>query len=213
MRHVYLATLFVAVLIFSIFGLRGTRFTSPPIDVFPEWAFPGMKYQPKVRPQAHSDFFADGRADRAPVEHTVMRGMLRDDDAVNLGKDSSGQWVKGFPAAITVDLKLIEHGRERFNIYCAPCHGITGKGDGITKQYGMGTTPSYHDDVRRRLTEGEIFNTITNGTQNKNMLPYADKLTPEDRWAVVAYVRALQRAQRGTAADVTDAAERKKLGL
>lgn len=213
MRHVYLATAFVCVLLFSIFGLRGTIFTSPPIDVFPEWAFPGMKYQPKVRPQAASEFFADGRADRPPVEHTVMRGMLRDDDALYLGKDSSGQWLKGFPAAITVDMKLLEHGRERFTIYCAPCHGLTGNGDGITKKYGMGTTPSYHDDVRRKLTEGQIFDTITHGTQNKNMLSYADKLAPEERWAVVAYVRALQRAQQGTAADVTDAAQRTKLGL
>jgi hypothetical protein len=213
MRHVYLVTLFVAVLIFSIFGLRGTRFTSPPIDVFPEWAFPGMKYQPKVRPQAESRFFADGRADRAPVEHTVMRGMLRDDDALNLGKDASGQWVKGFPAALNVDLPFIEHGRERYTIYCSPCHGLVGDGEGITKRYGMGTTPSYYDDPRMKLTEGEIFNIITNGTQNKNMSPYADKLSPEDRWAVVAYVRALQRAHHGTAADVTDAAARKTLGL
>jgi mono/diheme cytochrome c family protein len=213
MRHVYLATAFIAVLIFSIFGLRGTLFTAPPIDVFPEWAFPGMKYQPKMRPQAESKFFADGRSDRAPVEHTVMRGMLREDDALNLGKDNAGQWVKGFPAAVTVDLKFLERGRERYTIYCAPCHSATGDGNGITKKYGMGTTPTYHDDLRRALTEGQIFDTITNGTQNKNMLPYADKLSPEERWAVVAYVRALQRAQRGTAADVTDAAERQKLGL
>jgi mono/diheme cytochrome c family protein len=213
MRHVYLATAFVGVLLFSIFGLRGTKFTSPPIDVFPEWAFPGMKYQPKVRPQAASQFFADGRADRAPVEHTVMRGMLQEDDALNRGKDSAGQWVKGFPAGVTVDAQLLARGQERYTIYCAPCHGVTGFGDGVTKKYGMGTTPSYHDDVRRRLTEGQIFDTITHGTQNKNMLPYADKLTPEDRWAVVAYVRALQRAQQGKAADVTDANARKTLGL
>jgi mono/diheme cytochrome c family protein len=213
MRHVYLVTVFVAVLLFSLLGLRGTKFTSPPLDVFPEWAFPGMKYQPKLRPQAESRFFADGRADRLPVEHTVMRGMLRTDDALYAGKNASGQWLTGFPSSLTVDVKFIEHGRERYQIYCSPCHGAVGDGNGITKKYGMGATPSYHDDARRKLTDGQIFDTITHGTANKNMLPYADKLSPEDRWAVVAYVRALQRAQQGTAADVTDAAERKKLGL
>lgn len=213
MRNVYLATAFVCVLLVSILGLRGAKFTSPPLDVFPEWAFPGMKYQPKFRPQAESKFFADGRADRLPVEHTVARGALREDDALYLGKDATGAWVRGFPANITVDLKLLERGRDRYTIYCLPCHGGIGDGNGITKKYGMGTTPSYHDDARRKLSEGEIFNTITNGTQNKNMLPYADKLAPADRWAVVAYVRALQRAQQGTAADVTDAAARKTLGL
>ncbi len=213
MRHVYLVTAFVCVLLFSLLGLRGTKFTSPPMDVFPEWAFPGMKYQPRPRAQGASAFFADGRADRLPVEHTVMRGMLRTDDALYAGKDASGKFISGFPAGLTVDVKFIQHGRERYTIYCSPCHGLVGDGNGITKKYGMGATPSYHDDARRKLTEGQIFDTITHGTQNQNMKSYADKLSPEDRWAVVAYVRALQRAQQGTAADVTDAAERKKLGL
>src|SRR3954469_625749 len=114
MRNVYLVTFFLCVLVFSIFGLRGTKFTSPPIDVFPEWAFPGMKYQPKLRPQAASNFFADGRADRMPPEHTVMRGMLRTDDAMFQGKDASGAWIKGFPSAVTIDERLLERGRDRF---------------------------------------------------------------------------------------------------
>lgn len=213
MRHVYLVTAFVCVLLFSILGLRGTKFTSPPMDVFPEWAFPGMKYQPKFRPQSESKFFADGRSDRLPVEHTVMRGMLQDDDFLYRGKDASGGWVRAFPASINVDLKFIQRGKERYDIYCQPCHGATGDGNGITKRYGMATTPSYHDDARRRLSEGEFFNVITNGTASKLMMPYADKLSPEERWAVIAYVRALQRAQQGTAADVTDAAARQSLGL
>ncbi|MEO5959775.1 MAG: cytochrome c [Opitutaceae bacterium] len=213
MRNVYLVTLFVCVLLVSILGLRGTKFTLPPLDVFPEWAFPGMKYQPKFRPQAASTFFADGRADRLPPEHTVMRGMLAEDDHLYRGKDAAGAWVRTFPESVPVDLRTLERGRDRYTIYCLPCHGSIGDGNGITKKYGMGTTPSYHDELRRKLSEGEIFNTITNGTANKNMLPYADKLTPEDRWAVVAYVRALQRAQQGTAADVTDAAARRALNL
>src|SRR3954464_13123991 len=214
MRNVYLVTFFLCVLLFSIFGLRGTKFTSPPIDVFPEWAFPGMKYQPKLRPQAASNFFADGRADRMPPEHTVMRGMLRTDDQLYAGKDAAGAFVKGFPIAI--DAKVLERGRERYSIYCAPCHGALGDGHGITSRYGMNTLVSngnYHTDRVRNMAEGEIFNVITNGSASKVMLPYADKLAPEDRWAVVAYVRALQRAQQGTAADVADASARKTLGL
>lgn len=211
MRNVYLVTAFVCVLIFSIFGLRGTKFTSPPIDVFPEWAFPGMKYQPKFRPQSSSQFFADGRADRMPVEHTVQRGMLREDDHLYRGKNAAGAFAGGFPAALTVDVKFIERGRDRYAIYCTPCHGTLGDGNGITKRYGMGATPTYHDPRLRAMAEGEIYNTITNG--KNTMLPYADKLAPEDRWAVIAYVRALQRAQQGAAADVTDAAAKQTLGL
>lgn len=213
MRNVYLITALACVLILSIFGFRGTKFVQPPIDVFPEWAFPGMKRQPKYRPQADSKFFADGRADRQPVEHTVMRGMLREDDHLNRGKDTAGAFARGFPVALTVDLKFLERGRDRYAIYCLPCHGAVGDGQGITKQYGMGATPTYHDDRLRKMPEGEIFNTITVGSPNKNMLPYADKLAPEDRWAVVAYVRALQRAQQGTVADVTDSAAKQTLGI
>ena len=114
------------------------------------------------------------------------------------------------PAALTVDRKFVERGRDRFTIYCQPCHGAVGDGNGITKQYGMGATPTYHDDRLRKMAEGEIFNTITNGKGQMN--PYGDKLVPADRWAVIAYVRALQRAQSGTLADVP-ADHRKELGL
>ena len=211
MRYVYIVTLFVVVALVSVLGFRGTKFTAPPLDVFPEWAFPGMKYQPKYQPQGSSAFFADGRADRAPVANTVARGMLRDDDALYLGKDAAGAFVRGFPAALKVDVKFIERGRDRYGIYCQPCHGALGDGNGVTKRYGMGATPSYHDDRLRTMAEGELYNTITNG--KNTMLPYADKLAPEDRWAVVSYVRALQRAQQGKPGDVVDAAARKSLGL
>jgi len=211
MRNVYIVTIFVVVALVSVLGFRGTKFTAPPLDVFPEWAFPGMKYQPKYRAQGESAFFADGRADRTPVAHTVARGMLRDDDALYLGKDAAGAFVRGFPSAVKVDVKFVERGRDRYAIYCQPCHGGLGDGNGVTKRYGMGATPSYHDDRLRSMAEGELYNTITNG--KNTMLPYADKLAPEDRWAVVAYVRALQRAQQGKPGDVVDAAARKSLGL
>ncbi|HVU24442.1 MAG TPA: cytochrome c [Opitutus sp.] len=211
MRNVYLVTAFLVVLAVSVLGFRGTAFTSPPMDVFPEWLFPGMKRQPKYKPQAESHFFADGRVDRPIPAHTVSRAPLRNDDALYEGKNPDDSWVRGFPSAIVVDEKLMARGRDRFTIYCQPCHGSVGDGNGITKQYGMGATPTYHDPRLRDMAEGEIFNTITHG--KGNMFPYADKLTPHDRWAVILYVRALQRAQTGTAADVVDAAARKTLGL
>jgi mono/diheme cytochrome c family protein len=210
MRHVYLVTLFVVVLVVSVLGFRGTPFTLPPLDVFPEWAFPSMEHQPKPRPQSASKFFADGRMDRVPVQNTVARGALRLDDHRFAGK-TSDQFAKGFPQGVTVDAQLLARGRDRYDIYCAVCHGANGDGNGITKRYGMGATPTYHDDRLRNMPEGEIYNTITNG--KNTMLPYADKLSPDDRWAVVAYVRALQRAQQGTAADVTDAAAKQSLGI
>ncbi|MEO6873595.1 MAG: c-type cytochrome [Opitutaceae bacterium] len=202
MRNVYLLTLLAVVLAVSVLGFRGTRFTHPPMDVFPEWAFPGMKRQPKPRPQGASTFFADGRADRPLPQGVVSRDPLRNDDALYLGKAAGGAWLRGFPATVTVNEQLMARGKNRFTIYCLPCHGQVGDGNGITKQYGMGATPTYHDDRLRVMAEGEIFNTITNGSPNHNMQSYADKLLPEDRWAVVLYVRALQRAQTGTAADV-----------
>lgn len=211
MRNVYLVTAFIVVLLVSILGLRGTKFTHPPMDVFPEWAFPGMKHQPLYKPQRESAFFADGRADRPIPQHTVARGQLRNNDPLDLGRAADGNWVRGFPADVDVNADLLARGREQYTIYCQPCHGATGDGNGITKQYGMGATPTYHDPRLRDMAEGEIFNTITHG--KANMLPYADKLLPEERWAVILYVRALQRAQMGTAADVTDAAGKQTLGL
>ena len=212
MRHVYLITLFVCVLLVSILGFRGSKFTAPPLDIFPEWAFPSMEHQPKLRPQSESKFFADGRADRTPPVRTVRADLpLREDEHLYAGKDASGAFAAGLPAALAVDLRFVERGRDRYQIYCAPCHGALGDGNGITKRYGMGATPTYHDPRLRTMPDGEIYNTITYG--KNTMLPYADKLAPEDRWAVVTYVRTLQRAQQGTTADVTDAAARKQLGL
>jgi Cytochrome c, mono- and diheme variants len=211
MRNVYLVTLFIVVLVVSLLGFRGTNFTKPPLDVFPEWAFPGMKYQPKYAYQGTSEFFADGRADRPIPAHTVSREPLRNDDARDAGRASDGEFLRGFPANLTLDEAFLSRGHQQYQIYCAPCHGALGDGNGITKQYGMGATPSYHDDRLRNAPEGELFNVITHG--KGNMLPYSDKLAPEDRWAVILYVRALQRAQMGTAADVTDAAARTSLGI
>jgi mono/diheme cytochrome c family protein len=208
MRTLYLITALTVVLLVSLLGFRGRTFTRPPMDVFPEWLFPGMKYQPKLTQQTASAFFADGLSDRVAPPNTVATSYgpagqpLRSDNVLYLGKAADGSWARGFPASLSVDRKFIERGRDRFTIYCSPCHGAVGDGNGVTKKYGMGATPTYHDDRLRKMAEGEIFNTITNGKGNMN--PYSDKLVPADRWAVIAYVRALQRAQTGAIADVPD---------
>ncbi len=214
MRYAYLALLFVVVAAVSVLGFRGATFTKPPLEVFPD-----MDRQPKFKPQAPSKFFADGRADRPTPAGVVAYGrsytkaddkFLAADDHFYRGQNADGSYARGFPKSVVVDAQLLDRGQQKYTIYCAPCHGALGDGNGITKQYGMGATPTYHDDRIRGLADGEIFHVITAG--KGNMLSYADKLEPADRWAVVAYVRALQRAQTGTAADVVPA-HKSELGL
>ncbi len=204
MRFAYYTLAFVVVLLLSVMGFRGSFSTRPPIEVFPD-----MDHQAKYKPQAGSKFFADGRADRPLPAGTVPFGreahqadpaFLRADDFHYEGKVADGSFGRGFPAKVEVTGAFIERGQNRYMIYCAPCHGALGDGVGITKSYGMLTTPTYHDDRLRGMAEGEIYHTITHG--KNTMMAYADKLSPDDRWAVVAYVRALQRAAHGTINDV-----------
>jgi mono/diheme cytochrome c family protein len=203
MRYAYYTLLFAVVLLVSVMGFRGMRSTQPPIEVFPD-----MDRQARYKPQAESKFFADGRADRPRVAGTVPRGRdvmgaaddtyLRADDARFQGKAGDGSFVAVMPVEISET--MIRHGRDRYMIYCAPCHGALGDGNGITKQYGMVATPTFHEDRLRQMPHGEIFNTITHG--KNTMMPYADKLAPDERWAVVAYMRALQRAHHASINDV-----------
>ena len=204
MRYAYYALAFLVVLLVSVMGFRGMPATRPPIELFPD-----MDHQAKYKPQAESKFFADGRADRPLPAGTVPFGrdanqadpaFLRADDVLYAGKNADGSFLRGFPSDLTVNEAFLRRGQGRFEIYCAPCHGKLGDGQGITKSYGMVATPTYHDDRLRTMPEGEIFNTITNG--KNTMFPYADKLSPDDRWAVVTYVRALQRSHHATIDDV-----------
>ena len=203
MRYAYYTLAFLVVLLVSVMGFRGMPATRPPIELFPD-----MDHQAKYKPQAESKFFADGRADRPLPAGTVPFGrdanqadpaFLRADDVLYAGKNADGSFLRGFPSDLTVNEAFLRRGQGRFEIYCAPCHGKLGDGQGITKSYGMVATPTYHDDRLRTMPEGEIFNTITNG--KNTMFPYADKLSPDDRWAVVAYVRALQRSHHATLDD------------
>lgn len=204
MRFAYYTLAFVVVLLLSVMGFRGMTATRPPIEFFPD-----MDHQAKYKPQAESKFFADGRADRPIPAGAVPFGrsaekadpdFLKADDAHYAGKNADGSFLKGFPSDLVIDEAFVRRGQNRFQIYCAPCHGALGDGNGITKAYGMVATPTYHDDRLRGMADGEIFNTITNG--KNTMFPYADKLSVSDRWAVVAYVRALQRAHHATIDDV-----------
>ena len=204
MRFAYYMLAFGVVLLVSVMGFRGLRSTRPPIEVFPD-----MDRQAKYKPQAASKFFADGRADRPIPAGTVPYGRddakadpayLRADDFRYEGKLADGSFGRGLPAGVEVTEVFVRRGQSRYQIYCAPCHGALGDGNGITKSYGMLTTPTYHDDRLRAMAEGEIFNTITHG--KNTMMAYADKLSPDDRWAVVAYMRALQRAAYGQIEDV-----------
>jgi mono/diheme cytochrome c family protein len=201
MRYAYYTLAFLVVLLISVMGFRGLRSAMPPIEVFPD-----MDRQALYKPQAESRFFADARADRPIPAGTVPRGrtvaadpdFLRADDFRYAGKAADGSFARGFP--LPVNEALLHRGQNRYLIYCAPCHGALGDGNGITKSYGMLTTPTYHDERLRTMAEGELFNTITYG--KNTMYPYADKLSPDDRWAVISYVRVLQRAQQGTLGEV-----------
>jgi mono/diheme cytochrome c family protein len=204
MRYAYYTLAFVVVLLLSVMGYRGALSTRPPVEMWPD-----MDHQAKYKAQAESKFFADGRADRPIPAGAVPYGrnsqqanpdFLRADDALYAGKNADGSFIKGFPAGVEVTRDFVLRGQGRYQIYCAPCHGTLGDGNGITKSYGMVATPTYHDDRLRSMAEGEIYNTITHG--KNTMLPYADKLSPDERWAVIAYMRALQRAAHATIDDV-----------
>lgn len=203
MRYVYVIFILLVITAVSILGFRGTPFKKPPLEIFPD-----MDHQPKYKPQSPSLFFADGRTDRPVPPHTVPRGGLIEDVHLATGMTESGEFAAGFPMEVTAD--LLQRGQDRYEIFCTPCHGSLGDGNGITKQYGMAATPTYHDDRLRDMSEGEIYNTITHG---KNLMGrYGDKLSVSDRWAVVSYVRVLQRAAQGTVDDVPPA-NRSELGL
>jgi mono/diheme cytochrome c family protein len=157
-----------------------------------------MHDQPKFKPLAESDFYADLRSARTPVEGTVARGQLREDTYFYTGKvgDNPGDYMP-FPA--TGD--LLERGQQRYNIYCAPCHSRLGDGNGVVSGRGFPRKPpSFHDERLRKVPLGYFFDVMTNGFGS--MADYASQIPPRDRWAIVAFIRALQLSQAATAADV-----------
>lgn len=200
MRYAYLTLFFVVVLTVGALGFRGSFSTRPPLEVFSD-----MDRQGKYQPQAASAFFADGRTDRPRPTGVVARGDLRLEAHFYEGKNIVGEWAPGFPTELTIDRAFLDRGKERYEIYCTACHGTLGDGRGIVTNYGWGGPVSFHSELYRKQAEGEIYNTIANG--KNTMYGYADKIKPTDRWAIVAYVRALQRAQFGRVEDVPAAAQ------
>jgi mono/diheme cytochrome c family protein len=176
-----------------------------------EQIVPDMDAQPKFKTQAENAFFADGRAMRLPVAGTVARGRLEADSRRFRGVDHDTTYTTAFPLPVTEE--LLARGQERFRIYCAPCHGLGGAGDGMVHkraeslQQGTWTPPSdLASPTVVARANGHLFHTITAGI--RNMPAYGSQIPVDDRWAIVAYVRALQRARNATLADVPEDARR-----
>ncbi len=150
-----------------------------------------MHHQAKIKPFRESTFFADGTSARPLPEGTVARGFLRADAALWRGQGPDGKFVEQIPVPLTRELLL--RGQERFNIFCSPCHGRTGEGQGMIVQRGFKRPNSFHVDRLRAERAGYFFDVITNGFGQ--MSSYAVQVTPEDRWAIVAWIRTLQASQ------------------
>jgi hypothetical protein len=151
-----------------------------------------MANQPKNKALSPSPFFEDGRSERPLIENTVARGSLAD-DALFVPKDSNN-----FP--LPVNLALVERGEQRYKIFCSPCHGLQGDGNGMVAMRGMKRPPSYHQDRLRQAPNGYFYDNITNGFGQ--MLGYSAQIPPRDRWAIIAYIRALQLSRNAKAADL-----------
>jgi mono/diheme cytochrome c family protein len=164
-----------------------------------------MHDNPRYEPLEANAQYADGRSQRMPVANTVARGQLREDEHYYGGK-VNGQLAADFPMPVSAELML--RGQERFNVFCSPCHGRTGKGDGMVVRRGYRAPMSFHDPRLRDAPPGYVFDVITHGFGA--MPDYASQIRAEDRWAIVAYMRALQLAGYATLADVP-AAERERL--
>jgi hypothetical protein len=151
-----------------------------------------MADQPKNRPLSPSDFFADGRSERPLVENTVAHGAIADDELF-VPKDSNA-----FP--LPLNRELLERGEERYKIFCTPCHGLQGDGKGMVAMRGMKPPPSFHQDRLRQEPNGYVYDVVTNGFGA--MYGYSAQIPPRDRWAIIAYVRALQLSRNAKAADL-----------
>lgn len=181
-RALRMAALFA--LIATLGGCRGCTSSSAPLHLNPN-----MDRQPKYLAQAESAFFADGATMRRPVEGTVARGELRADAALHRGVDEAGQPLGASPVAASE--AVLARGRERYGIYCAPCHGDNGKGRGMLfERAGVQSGDMIGDERIRGLSDGALFQVITDGV---GLMPgYAYQVPPEDRWAIIAHVRVLQ---------------------
>ena len=175
-------------------GCRGMSSNEPPIHLNQN-----MDDQQRRDPQEASALFADGRAMRPRVEGTVPHATQAADPLLVTGK-SGEAFSETLPAGVTLDRAFLERGRQRFEIYCAPCHAVTGEGNGPVIPRGMTPPPSFHDDRIRAFPVGQLYDVITNGI--RTMPSYAPQIPPQDRWAVASYVRVLQRSRMATIDEV-----------
>ena len=155
----------------------------------------------RLKPLAESSYFADGNSSRLPPSNTIARGQLQTDVLLYAGRDPDGKLATQFPWPINE--AVLARGKQRYEIVCANCHGPDGYGRGIIVRRGFPQPPSYHDDALRKAPVGHFFDVITNGYGA--MYPYASIIEVNDRWAIIAYIRALQRGQHATLADVPSA--------
>jgi hypothetical protein len=158
-----------------------------------------MADQPKNKPLSPSPFFDDGRSERPLLENTVAHGSIADDELF-IPKDSNS-----FPLPLTPE--LLKRGQERFKIFCTPCHGLQGDGNGMVAMRGMKHPPTYHQDRLRQVPNGYLYDVITNGFGG--MLGYSAQIPPADRWAIVSYVRALQLSRNAPASELAPALREK----
>lgn len=167
---------------------RGQLSEKPPVHLNQN-----MDDQERMEAQEENSFFEDNRSMRDPVEGTVAMGYLKDDPTIHAGTDEDGEFVEEIPYDVT--RTFLKQGQQQYEVFCTPCHGSTGDGEGIIMrdEYGYVPAPSFHDDRIRELPEGEIYAAITEGV--RTMPSYAHQVDVEDRWAITGYIRALQRSQ------------------
>jgi mono/diheme cytochrome c family protein len=189
MRNFFIIFFVVIIVFVCIAGVRGPefhKFTSPPVEIFAD-----MRHQPRFRPQDETTLFADGRSDRQSVPGTIPQDVPDQASYFATGK-MGDHWGTGIPIPVTS--ALLERGQQRFNINCAICHGATAGGNGVTTKYGLVGVANLQLPQFQAYPDGQIFYTITHG---KGQMGSYGQIKPEDRWAIVAYVRALQRARNG----------------
>lgn len=221
LRYFFVSFLLIAVAIVALAGFRGSKSGKPPIEIFAD-----MDHQPKLQPQHPSHFFSDGSSARKPVPGTIPMGytipgaylqagarnatvapsgFANQPDYYNTGRMGE-VYGDGFPAHLTMNEAFLKRGQERYNINCSVCHGKTGQANGIVGQYGLAAIANLVDDRVKAMPDGQLYNTVTNG--KNTMGAYGPQIAVEDRWAIVAYLRVLQRSTSGKLADLPEARQK-----